>query len=315
MLTDKKISIIIVCYNDAGSVEEMHRRVTDIMKEISMNYEIICVNDHSPDNSREVLFELSKRDKKVIVLNHSRNFGSQVAYTTGMRYADGDAAILLDGDLQDPPELFPEFVKKWLSGCLIVYGSRVRREGNPLYGAFYKIFYRIWRSLSYVSIPIDAGDFSLIDRRALDVINSFSEVDRYIRGLRAYVGFKSAGIPYVRQKRFSGESGMNFFTLLRWAKKMIFSFSYQPLEWISYLAATVTVLAGIGIVIYVSLAIFFHPPSGFTTILVAVLFLGAIQLFSLAVMAEYLGRIFEEIKRRPIGIIEDIFNGRKKDNY
>lgn len=311
MLTNKKISIVVVCYNDAGSVHEMYRRVTEVMKGITQNYEIVYVNDRSPDNAYEVLKEVASRDKRFIVINHSRNFGSQIAYTTGMRYASGDAVILLDGDIQDPPELFPEFVKQWLLGNQIVYGIRTRRKGGIIKRILYKIFYRIFRSVSYLDIPLDAGDFSLIDRRVLDVINSFTEVDRYIRGLRAYVGFKSIGISYTRQERFSGVSASGFMYLLRWAKKIIFSFSYQPLEWIAYLAGMVTILAGVGIVVYVSLAFWFGAPSGFLTVLVAVLFLGAVQLFSIAVIAEYLGRIFEEVKHRPIGIVDEIFNDYK----
>ncbi|OHA06395.1 MAG: hypothetical protein A2934_03540 [Candidatus Sungbacteria bacterium RIFCSPLOWO2_01_FULL_47_10] len=311
MLTSKKISIVIVCYNDAGSVHEMLKRVRGVMDGITRNYEIIYVNDKSPDNAYDVLKVEAAKDKRLIVINHSRNFGGQAAYTSGMKYATGEAAILLDGDLQDPPELFSEFVKKWLDGHDIVYGIRKRREGTTIRRIGYKIFYRIFKHLSYINIPLDAGDFSLISRRALDVINGFPEVDRYIRGIRAYVGFKTIGIPYVRQDRFAGESNNSFVWLIRWAKKIIFSFSYQPLEWIAYLAVLVTVLAGLGIVFYIGLAFFLEPPSGFLTLLIAVLFLGAIQLISLAVIAEYLGRIFEEVKHRPVGIVDEVINDYK----
>lgn len=311
MLTHKKISIVVVCYNDAGSVHEMYRRVTEVMKSITENYEIIYVNDKSPDNAYEVLKEVAAKDKRFIVIHHSRNFGNQVAYTTGMKYASGDAAILLDGDIQDPPEMFSELVKKWLEGYAIVYGVRERREGNPLKNFCYQLFYRIFQRMSSINIPLDAGDFSLIDRRALDIINNFPEVDRYIRGMRAYVGFKSIGIPYTRQERFSGVTNNSLLWLMRWAKKIIFSFSYEPLEWIAYCAALVTFLAGLGIVVYIFLSLWLGAPSGFLTILVSVLFLGAVQLFSIAVIAEYLGRIFEEVKHRPTGIIEEIFNDDK----
>ncbi len=314
MLTDKKISIVAVCYNDAGSIKEMHRRVTEVMKTVTPNYELIFVNDRSPDNTRAILQELAREDKRVIGINHARNFGSQIAYTTGMRYCSGDAVILLDGDIQDPPELFPEFVKKWLAGYAIVYGQRVKRKGNIFRRAGYKIFYRIFRKLSYIDVPLDAGDFSLIDRRALDVINSFSEVDRYIRGLRAAVGFKTIGVPYTRQERFSGETTNSFLANFRWAKRMIFAFSYRPLELISWVAGMVTLLSMAMIVFYLILYIFFSAPSGFLTLLIFVLFLGAIQLLSLSVIAEYLAKIFEETKRRPIGIIEDIFNDYKEKN-
>lgn len=314
MLTNKKISIVVVCYNDAGSIEEMHRRVTNVMKEITPNYELIFVNDRSPDNTRVILQKLAREDKRVIGINHARNFGSQVAYTTGMRYCSGEAVILLDGDIQDPPELFPEFVKKWLEGYAIVYGERIKRKGNIFRRAGYKIFYRIFRKLSYIDIPLDAGDFSLIDRRALDVINSFSEVDRYIRGLRAAVGFKTIGVPYTRQERFSGETTNSFLTNFRWAKRMILAFSYRPLELISWIAGMVTLLSLAMILFYFVLYLFFSAPSGFLTLLIFILFLGSIQLLSLSVIAEYLAKIFEETKHRPIGIIEDIFNDYKNKN-
>lgn len=312
MLTDKKISIVVVCYNDGGSVEEMHRRVTEVMKNITPHWELIYANDASPDNALEVLREVAKRDKHLIVLNHARNFGSQVAYTSGMRYATGDAVILLDGDLQDPPELFPEFVKKWLAGYDIAYGERKDRKASLPMRIFYKAFYRIFRKLSYINIPLDAGDFSLISRRALDVINDFPEVDRYIRGLRAYVGFKSVGIPYVRDERYSGVSGNSLLGNFKWAKRMIVAFSYKPLELISYVAAIVTVLAGIAIVAYTVMYFFFSAPQGFLTTLAFTLFLGAVQLLCLSVIAEYLAKIYEEVKHRPIGIVSEIINDYKK---
>lgn len=312
MLTDKKISIIVVCYNDGGSIREMYRRINEVMEEITPNFEIIYVNDKSPDNALNILREIASWDKRLIVLNHSRNFGNQITYTTGMRYATGDAVILLDGDLQDPPELFPQFVKKWLGGYNIVYGIRTKRKGGFILRIGYKIFYRVFKYLSYINIPLDAGDFSLIDRKTLDVINSFPEVDRYIRGMRAYIGFKSVGIRYTRAGRFSGVSNNSFLWLVKWAKKIIFSFSYQPLELIAYVAAFVTFLAGVAIIIYVPLTLIVGGPRGYLTLLVSILFLGAIQLLSLAVIAEYLGRIFEEVKHRPIGIVDEIINDYKK---
>lgn len=310
MLTDKKISIVVICWNDAGSVKEMHRRITEVMSGITPNWELIYVNDASPDNALDVLREVAAKDKHLIVLNHSRNFGGQVAYTTGMRYADGDAVILLDGDIQDPPELFPEFVKQWLAGYTIVYGHRTRRKASLLMRFFYKAFYRVFRKMSYINIPLDAGEFSLIDRKALDIINGFGEVDRYIRGMRAYVGFRSIGVPYTRDERFSGVSTNSFFELFRWAKRFIVAFSYKPLELISYVAGVVTVLAGMAIVVYTALYFFYPAPRGYLTMFVFMLFLGAVQLLSLSVIAEYLARIYEEVKHRPIGIVSEIINGR-----
>lgn len=311
MLTNKKISVVTPCYNDAGCVREMYNRVTKAMGVITPNFEIIYVNDHSPDNAMEVLRKLAGEDKRVIVMSHSRNFGNQAAYTTGMRYATGDAVITIDGDIQDPPELFPEFVKKWLEGYKMVYGARTKRKNSLIRKTLYKIFYRILQKMSYIDIQLDAGDFALIDREVLDVINNdFQEVNRYIRGMRAYVGFRSIGIPYTHTERFAGVSNFSFWGYVQFAKKMVLSFSYKPLEWISYCAGFMTLLTALAIVIYIPLAILV-PESQSYFIALLVLFLGAIQLLSLSAIAEYLAIIFEEIKHRPMGIVEEILNDYK----
>src|SRR3989338_9262792 len=308
MLTDKKISVVIVCYNDAGSVREMYRRVTEVMKQITSNYEIVYVNDKSPDNALDILRGVASKDKRVIVISHSRNFGGQAAYATGLRYATGDAVITLDGDIQDPPELFPELVKRWTEGYKVVYGIREKREeGSAIRGLFYKVFYRIFRKLSNI-MPLDASDFALIDREALDVINAMPEVDRYMRAMRAFVGFKSMGIPYTHMKRFAGRSNFRFFSYVRFAKGLIFSFSKKPTECIFYLALLVTALSALLILFYVFSVIFISAPPWPLTLFVAVLFLGAVQMLSLSILAEYLLRAFEETKHRPTGIIDEIIN-------
>ncbi len=310
MLTDKKISIIVICYNDAGSIREMYRRVTEVMKHITPNYELIYVNDASPDNAMEILKDLASRDKKFVVFSHSRNFGGQLAYTTGLEYCAGDAAILLDGDIQDPPELFPEMVKKWLEGYDVVYGERARRKGSKIWNVFYKLFYRLFQKLAYISVPLDAGDFGLMDRKVINAINRMPERERYIRGLRAWVGFKSTGIPYTRGAPFDHRRSNNsVFWSVIYAKKLILSFSYKPLEWISYLATFVVCLTGIAIVIY--LVLYFtlpEAPRGIPTLIMLILFLGGIQLFALAVIAEYLGKVFEEVKRRPKSLVAETLN-------
>lgn len=309
MLTDKKISIIVICYNDGGSVREMYRRVTEAMVDVTPHYEIVYVNENSPDGAEEILRGLAAQDQRLIVINHTRNFGSQQAYTSGLSICTGDAAILLDGDIQDPPELFPELIKKWLEGYLIVYGIRARRKGSIIRRAGYKIFYRIFRAVSDIPMPLDAGEFGLIDRRVINLVNQMPEADRFIRGLRAWTGFNSTGISYTRAERYSGQTNLTFMDNVRWAKKMIFAFSSQPLEWISYLAGAVTVLSSIGIIIYIALAFIYHAsPKGFMTLLVSILFLGAIQLLCLSIIGEYIGRMYQEMKRRPHFVIRDIIN-------
>lgn len=315
MLTRKYLSIIPVVYKDAGNIEELYKRLTQTLKTVTPNYEIIYVNDASPDSSGEILKRLALKDKHLTVITHSRNFGAQNAFTTGMRQAIGDAVVIMDGDLQDPPGLISEFVKKWTRGFDVVYGVRRKREKSMglFWESAYHVFYVIFNKLSYIKVPIDVGDFSLMDRKVVDHINSLPEKDRFIRGLRAWVGFKQTGIEYIRPERFSGRSTNSLIKNLAWARKAIFSFSYTPLEWVFYIAG-LSVLASIASVVFYLSLYFFKPdaPRGFLTLLIATLFLGSIQLFVLSVMGEYMRRIFEEVKSRPSAIISEVVNDHRK---
>jgi glycosyltransferase involved in cell wall biosynthesis len=312
MLTLKMISVVVACYRDAGSVREMYRRLTETLVEAAPNYEIIFVNDNSPDNAEGLLNEIAAEDQRVTVISHSRNFGSQMAFTSGMRQSLGDAVILMDGDLQDPPELIPKLIAQWNEGYEVVYGVRASRTESARMQSLRRLFYRLYRQLSYVDVPLDAGDFSLMNRRVVDCILLMPERDRFLRGLRSWVGFRQTGVPYTRAERFAGESTNSWLDNIRWAKRAIFSLSYQPLELIALLAFAVTLLTGLAIVVYVILY-FAIPdaPHGFLTLLVAVLFIGAVQLFSLSIIAEYLGRIFEEVKQRPHFIVRSIVNDHR----
>ncbi|MDQ3814626.1 MAG: glycosyltransferase family 2 protein [Armatimonadota bacterium] len=306
----KKLSAIIACYRDAPAVPIMHERLTAVFNKIGVDYEIIFVNDCSPDNAREVLTELAARDPKVIVINHARNFGSQSAFTSGMRICTGDAVIPLDGDLQDPPELIEKFYEKWLEGYDVVYGERVQREATTFLRFAYKAFYRVFRAASYVRIPLDAGDFSLIDRRVVDVLNSLPENNRFMRGLRAWVGFKQIGVPYVRPERMFGRTTNSPLRNLGWARRAILSFSYAPLDFITSLALLTVSLSALAIIYQIALRILYPQltPSGFTTIIVLVLFLGGIQLLCLSIIGSYLAHIYDEVKRRPPYVVESILN-------
>jgi glycosyltransferase involved in cell wall biosynthesis len=313
VLTDKLISVVVACYRDADNVAEMHRRLTEVLAQVTPNYEIIFVNDNSPDNAEEILLEISLRDPLVTLISHSRNFGSQMAFTSGMRQALGDAVILMDGDLQDPPETIPVLVAEWTKGYDVVYGVRQKRRENPLMEAARKVFYRLYRRLSYIDVPVDAGDFSVMSRRVVDAMLLMPERDRFLRGLRSWVGFRQTGVPYVRAARFAGESTNSLLENVRWAKRGIFSFSYRPLELISLMALMVTFLAGLAIIVYFVLYFVIpNAPRGYLTLLVAVLLLGAVQLFSLSIIAEYLGRMFEEVKQRPQFIVRDIANDHRQ---
>lgn len=313
MVKNKKISAIIACYKDGQAIPIMHERLTEVFKKICVDYEIIFVNDGSPDNTEDILKRIVIKDPHVIGINHSRNFSSQMAFTSGMDISTGDSVVLLDGDLQDPPELIEKFYNKWNQGYDVVYGVRTKREA-PLYMAImYKLFYRIFHKLSYIKIPLDAGDFSLIDRKVVDVLKQFPERDRFLRGLRAWVGFKQIGIPYVRPERMFGKTTNNLLKNINWATKGIFSFSYVPLQMISLFSSIVFMIALFGIVLQlIGRFVFHNVPQGLTTVLIIVLFIGAIQLLGISVLGEYIGKIFEEVKQRPRYIVKSIIKSSKQ---
>lgn len=307
---DIKLSAVIACYGDALAVPIMHERLSRMFSEIGADYEIIFVNDGSPDNAGEVLAELAGSDPKVVVVNHTRAFGSQSAFTSGMRIATGDAVVLLDGDLQDPPEIIPRFVEQWREGFDIVYGVRVERETTKFMRVAYKLFYRVFRRLSYVNIPLDAGDFGLLDRRVVDVLNDLPESHRFIRGLRAWVGFRQAGVPYVRPERMFGRSTNSLIKNVGWARRAIVSFSYVPLDLIAWLALVTVGVSFAGLVTQLLLRIT-EPslaPKGFTTLIASMLFIGGIQLLCVAIIGSYVAHIYEESKHRPPFLVESVLN-------
>lgn len=295
-----EITAIIACYKDAQAIPEMHARLAATFDRLGVTYEIVFVNDCSPDDSRKVLQELSVRDAGVLVVEHSRNFGSQSAFVSGMGVASGKAVVLLDGDLQDPPEVIAEFHAKWKEGFDVVYGRRIKREAPFLLNLAYKGFYRLFRRMSYIDVPTDAGDFSLIDRKVVDEILGLPEKDQFLRGLRAWVGFRQTGVPYLRPERKFGTSTNNLLKNIQWAKKGIFSFTYLPLEVMGYAGASLFLLSILGILFQIVDRIL-DPgtPRGVSTIIVLVLFLGGTQLLGMAVLGEYIGKIFEESKSRP----------------
>jgi len=308
----EKISAIIACYRDHQAIPIMHERLTKVLTGLGVDYEIIFVNDRSPTDDESVIRSLCEQDPHVSGVSHSRNFGSQSAFLSGMEIATGDAVVLLDGDLQDTPETIPAFYAEWKKGYDVVFGIRVKREAALHMQVFYKAFYRLLRHLSDVEIPVDAGDFSLIDRKAVDHLLQLPERDVFLRGLRAWIGFRQTGVPYIRPERMFGRTTNNFFKNIWWAKKAIFSFSVKPLHYIQ----------GLGFVIFLlsmALSLFYlvyylsNPPvgaRGITTIVLLVLGLGGVQLFSLSILGDYLGKILEETKGRPRYIRAKIFKGK-----
>jgi polyisoprenyl-phosphate glycosyltransferase len=294
------LSAVITCYKDAQAIPLMHARLTEVFASLGVEYEIIFVNDASPDDADAVLSGLTARDPRVLAIEHSRNFGSQSAFVSGMEVATGDAVILLDGDLQDPPELIAEFYAKWREGNDVVYGRRSKREGSALLALACRLFYRVFRGMSSVAIPLDAGDFALMDRRVVRELLALPESDQFLRGLRAWVGYKQVGVDYLRPERRFGRSTHTWLANVWWAKKGIFSFTFVPIEILGYGAATLTMLAAVATVHQLIDSVR-HPeqPHAITILIALVVLFGSLNLLALALLGEYLIKIFEEVKRRP----------------
>jgi nucleoside-diphosphate-sugar epimerase/glycosyltransferase involved in cell wall biosynthesis len=297
----RSISAIIACYKDDLAIPVMHERLTQTFRKIGVDYEIIFVNDCSPDNSEEVIRQITERDPHTFGISHSRNFGSQMAFRSGMELFTKDAVVLLDGDLQDTPELIEAFFEKWQAGYDVVYGRRVKREMPWYWGIQYKLFYRLFAAFSYIKIPHDAGDFSLIDRRVVGWLLQFPERDAFMRGLRAYVGFKQAGVDYIRPERMFGRSTNNFLKNLDWAKKGIFSFSNTPLTMLTS-AGILLLITSLAAAFIVGLLRILFPdiaPRGAPTLLIAIIVFGSLNLFAIGIVGEYISKIMTEVKARP----------------
>jgi dolichol-phosphate mannosyltransferase len=310
-----KITAIIACYKDEQAIPIMYERLVKMFNETKVRYEIIFVNDASPDNTEKVIANIVANDYNVIGITHSRNFGSQSAFLSGMEIATGDSVVLLDGDLQDPPEVIPSLYQKWMEGYDVVYGRRVKREMSFIMNVVYKFFYRVFSRLSFITIPVDAGDFSMMDRKVVNELIKLPEKEVFLRGLRAWVGFKQTGVDYVRPERMFGKSTNNLRKNIQWAKKAIFSFSFVPLEILSYIGLILTGISFLGIIIQVILR-FVYPdaPQGFSTVIVLILFFGGIQILAVSILGEYLSKIFEEGKSRPKFIRQAIlYKGKKLD--
>jgi|LakMenEpi03Aug12_release.lakeMendotaPanAssembly.Ray.scaffolds.fasta_scaffold33687_5 nucleoside-diphosphate-sugar epimerase/glycosyltransferase involved in cell wall biosynthesis len=308
-----KISPVIACYKDAQAIPIMYSRLVAVFNEIGCNYEIIFVNDNSPDNTEEILYDICQNDINVIAIKHSRNFGSQSAFISGMEVASGDCVILMDGDLQDPPELIRNFSEKWIEGYQVVYGRRVKREASAFMNFAYKSFYKLFTRMSDINIPQDAGDFSLIDRKVVNHLIALPEKEQFVRGLRAWVGFRQIGVDYIRPERVFGKTTNSLRKNIGWAKKGIFSFSYLPLEIMSYLGIILTILSFLTI-LYQIIAKLYYPdtPQGISTLIVLILFFGGLNLLCISIIGEYLSKVVDETKARP-KFIRDylLIKGRK----
>ena len=304
-----KYSFIIPVYNEEETLLEMYRRVRAVMDRMDGAVELILVNDGSRDRSLSLLRDLHEKDSRVCYLSLARNFGHQIAVTAGLNYVRGDAIVILDADLQDPPELIPDLVEKWRQGYQVVYAQRTQRRQEgwlkrlPAY-----VFYRVMQRLADVDIPLDTGDFCLMDRRVVDVLNRMPEHNRYIRGLRSWVGLPQTSIHFEREPRFAGDVKYTFRKSLSLAANGLVTFSRVPLRLSTYvglLAAAVAILMAI-LVLYWRIFTPHSPLTGFASILIAVFFLGAVQLVSIGILGEYVGRIYEEVKGRPLYVLSEV---------
>jgi glycosyltransferase involved in cell wall biosynthesis len=301
-------SIVAPVYNEAESLPEFVRRVTKVLLEQGEAWELILVDDGSTDGSTDAILEVARSDRRVRPVVFARNFGHQVAVTAGLDYSRGQAVVIMDSDLQDPPELIPELAKRWREGYQVVYAMRSSREGETWFKRFTAaLFYRLINRITDVEIPVDTGDFRLLDREAADALCQMRERHRFPRGMAAWIGFRQIGVPYDREPRFAGKTKYPFTRMLRLALNAITSFSYFPLQiatYLGFLFAGVSALA-IPVVIILRLSgsqAFF----GQATTLIAVLFLGGIQLISLGILGEYIGRLYDEAKGRPLYVVRKL---------
>ncbi|CCI15478.1 putative enzyme [Microcystis aeruginosa PCC 9806] len=304
-----KYSLIIPIYNEEETIPELYRRVSDVMDSLDDSVELILINDGSRDRSLNLMRELQERDARVCYISFARNFGHQAAVTAGLNFARGQVIVVLDADLQDPPELIPKMIESWQAGYHVVYAQRTKRKKESWFKRLTAyVFYRLLRQLADVDIPADTGDFCLMDRQVVDVLNSMPERNRYIRGLRAWIGFRQTAVKFERDPRFAGEVKYTFKKSLALAINSLVSFSKIPLRISTYLglfSALIALLMAL-LVLYWRLQQPDSPVTGLATILIAVFFLGSVQLIGIGILGEYIGRIYEEVKGRPAYTIAEI---------
>jgi len=313
-LEDDLISIIIPVLNEEKNLPILYERIRKNLE--GFKYEIIFVNDGSDDHSQKAIEKIISKDKNIKLINLSRNFGHQIAISCGIDYAQGDAAVIIDADLQDPPEIIPPMIKKWQEGFDVVYAVRKAREGESILKKLTaSIFYRLMRVLSGTKIPLDTGDFRLISKKVILVLRRTREYQRFMRGLIGWVGFSQVGIEFERGKRFSGKTKYPLFSMIKFALDGILSFSLMPLRIVSILGiVTVAILL---LLIFYSLyrTVIGQTVPGWASTTIIILFLGSIQLISIGIIGEYLGRVYEEVKRRPLYIIDSVVSkNSQKEN-
>lgn len=302
------LSIVIPVYNEESVIQEFYRRLKRVVQPITPNRQYVFVNDGSSDNTLKVLKGMQCDDDDIAIIDLSRNFGKEIGMTAGLDYASGDAAVIIDADLQDPPELIPNLIEKWHQGYDVVYAKRVTREGEgTLKRGTAFAFYRVIQQLSTVKIPEDTGDFRLLSRRAMESLKTLRERNRFMKGLYAWIGFPQVAIEYRRDARYAGSSKWNYWRLWNFAIEGITSFSTAPLKLASYIGILTAFSAFLyGAYMVLKKLFFGDPVAGFPTLVAVVTFLGGVQLLALGILGEYIGRMFDEVKQRPLYLVNEV---------
>lgn len=301
-------SVIAPIFNESASIPELYRRICPVMDQTGQAWEMLLVDDGSTDNSVDLIRNLAGQDERIRPVIFARNFGHQIAVTAGLDYSRGQAVVIIDADLQDPPELILDLIAKWQEGYEVVYAIRAEREGESWFKVFTaSLFYRLISRITDVDIPLDAGDFRLLDRSVVDVLNQMRERHRFLRGMSAWVGFRQIGVPYRRAARFAGETKYPFRKMFRLALNAVTGFSYFPLQLATYVGFISAGLSILSIPVVIALRLWGTQAAlvGQATTLIAVLFLGGVQLISLGILGEYIGRLYDEAKGRPLYIVQE----------
>ncbi len=305
MNASPQISVIAPVFNEVESLPEFYRRVKNVLAGLDLSWELLLVDDGSTDGSTDLIRQLAKEDGRVRALIFARNFGHQLAVTAGLDHCRGQAAIIIDSDLQDPPEVMADLIAKWQEGYEVVYAMRAEREGESWFKLFTaSLFYRLIYRITDVKIPLDTGDFRLLDRQVVDVLKTMRERHRFLRGMSVWVGFRQTGVPYRRAARFAGKTKYPLRKMVKFASDAITSFSYLPLQLATYLGFAAAILSILAIPVVIILRQSgMQAFLGQATTLIAVLFLGGVQLISLGILGEYIGRLYDEAKGRPLYIL------------
>jgi dolichol-phosphate mannosyltransferase len=307
------LSVVIPVFNEQDNLPELYRRLTAVLGQIGSAYEIIFVDDGSRDGSLALLRGFAGADPRVLAVELARNFGHQVAISAGLDHARGAGVIVMDADLQDPPEVLPQFIDTWRAGHDVVYAIREQRKEGWLKRSAYALFYRLLQRVANIEIPLDAGDFCIMDRRVVDLLVGMPERNRFVRGIRSWVGLDQVGLAYERHARHAGRPKFTFTRLVYLALDGLVSFSYVPLRVITMLGLSVSIMSLVLAIFYAikKLTVGLNPP-GFATIVVAIFFLAGMQLITIGVIGEYVGRIFEEVKRRPLYVVRQVVSAGRE---